>query len=480
MAGAADVEAVQRRAEALRGLRAIRAVGAHLGDQRVVEQRDVAALDDARIDPDALARGLQVALEPTGRGQKAARRVLGVDPGLDRPAVLPDVVLGQRERLPGRDAQHLLDQIEAGCELGHRVLDLEARVHLEEIEAALGVDDALDRAGRAVADRARERHRLLAHRAPRRRVEERARRLLDHLLMAALDRAFALAEVDRVAVAVGEHLDLDVARLAHELLEEHAIVAEGRARLAARALDAGAQIALVERHAHALAAPARGRLDHHRVADLGRDAGGELEVADRLPVPGDHVDAGFRREALGRELVAHHPDRVRRRTDEGDPCRLERLGERGVLGQKAIARMDRLGAGLPRRRDDLLDPEIALGRGRRPDRDRLIGHADVQRVGVGLRVDRDRRDAEPPAGPDHAAGDLAAIGDQELVEHSQARFPADWRANLRRPPRQYNSAAQSAASQRSVTRRGGRGQSSAGAASCTWPPRCRRRAIVAV
>jgi hypothetical protein len=58
-------------------------------------------------------------------------------------------------------------------------------------------------------------------------VEERRRRLLDHLLVAALDRALALAEVDDVAVLVGQHLDLDVARLLDELLDEHAVVAEG-------------------------------------------------------------------------------------------------------------------------------------------------------------------------------------------------------------------------------------------------------------
>ena len=36
---------------------------------------------------------------------------------------------------------------------------------------------------------------------------------LQHLLVAALQRAVALAQVDRVAVAVGDHLELDVARV---------------------------------------------------------------------------------------------------------------------------------------------------------------------------------------------------------------------------------------------------------------------------
>ena len=45
------------------------------------------------------------------------------------------LVLGLRQRLAGRDAQLPLHQIEAGDHLGHRMLDLQARVHLHEVEA---------------------------------------------------------------------------------------------------------------------------------------------------------------------------------------------------------------------------------------------------------------------------------------------------------------------------------------------------------
>ena len=40
----------------------------------------------------------------------------------------------------------------------------------------------------------------------------------------------------------------------------------------------------------------------------------------------------------------------------------------------------------------------------------------MQRVGVGLGIDRHRPDAEPLAGADDATGDLATVGDQDLVE----------------------------------------------------------------
>src|SRR6202012_5808971 len=90
------------------------------------------------------------------------------------------------------------------------------------------------RAGALVFDRLGKRYRLLAHRLAGLLVEERARRLLDNLLVAALNRALALPEIDAVAVAVGDQLDLDVARFLDVLLDEHAVVGERRLGLVGR------------------------------------------------------------------------------------------------------------------------------------------------------------------------------------------------------------------------------------------------------
>ena len=46
-----------------------------------------------------------------------------------------DLVLRQRQRLAGGDAQLPFDQIEAGDHLGDRMLDLQAGVHLHEPDA---------------------------------------------------------------------------------------------------------------------------------------------------------------------------------------------------------------------------------------------------------------------------------------------------------------------------------------------------------
>ena len=60
------------------------------------------------------------------------------------------------------------------------------------------------------------------------RVERGRGAFLPDLLMAALQRTIALAEVNRLAPAVAEHLDFDMARLVQIFFEIDRIVAERR------------------------------------------------------------------------------------------------------------------------------------------------------------------------------------------------------------------------------------------------------------
>jgi hypothetical protein len=61
------------------------------------------------------------------------RRVLGVDAALDGVAALAQVGLREGQRLALRDRDLQLHEVEPGHHLRHRVLDLQARVHLEEV-----------------------------------------------------------------------------------------------------------------------------------------------------------------------------------------------------------------------------------------------------------------------------------------------------------------------------------------------------------
>jgi hypothetical protein len=113
------------------------------------------------------------------------------------------------------------------------VLDLEARVHFEEVEAALLVDEKLEGAGVDVAPSLDGGDGGGAHLLAQVWVEKGRGGLFDDLLVAALDGALALEEVDGAAVGVALDLIFDVVRALDELFEINAAVAKGVEGLAA-------------------------------------------------------------------------------------------------------------------------------------------------------------------------------------------------------------------------------------------------------
>src|SRR5205823_1347157 len=85
-------------------------------------------------------------------------------------------------------------------------------------------------------------------------AEPRRGRLLDNLLMAALDRAVALPEMHDIALRVAKHLHLDMARPLEIALEENAVVTKRARRLALRADQRAGEFVGAGHDAHATAA----------------------------------------------------------------------------------------------------------------------------------------------------------------------------------------------------------------------------------
>ncbi len=315
--------------------------------------------------------------DPAGRRQEIALRVLRIDAGLDRRPATDDLLLPQRQGLAGGDAELPFDQIETGHGFGHRMFDLKPGVHLEEVvgvgtEAARGVGDELHRARALIADRQSRIGRSLRHGGARLLRKPGRRTLLDHLLVAALQRAVALEEVDAASMAVGEHLHLDVAGRGDVFLDQHPPVAEGALRLAAGAFERRLEFDMRVDPAHAASAPARDRLDQDRVADLVGLLAQELRVLVVAVVARDDGNAGLLHQRLGRILQPHRAHRLRRRTDEHDARPRAGFREIGVLRQEPIARMQALGADplrqarrSPGRRDSRLSPRRSRGLRRR-------------------------------------------------------------------------------------------------------------------
>ena len=342
---AVDHELVERAPRALERLGAVAAGDDQLGDEGVERAGDGLALLVAAVEADAGAAGRV----PGGRGcrggHEVAAAVLGVDPELDR--VAADLRVVVPELLAGGDAEHLADQVDAGDLLGDAVLDLEAGVDLEEGDGAVLGDQELAGAGADVAGLAQDRLRRLVEAVDLVVGEERRGRLLDQLLVAALQRAVAGGDDDDVAVLVGQALGLDVARLVEELLDEALAAAERRRPPRGPPTRRRRRPRSISRATlRPRPPPPNDRLDRDRQAVLLGERDDLVGVLDRVLGARGQRGADLLGDVPGLDLVAERLDRRRRRADPGQPGVDHGLGEVGVLGEEAVARVHGVGAGL--------------------------------------------------------------------------------------------------------------------------------------
>ncbi len=302
------------------------------------------------------------------------------------------------------------------------MLDLEAGVDLEEVELERGdIEDVFDRAGGLVADGGGEALRGAEELGAELGREAGRGGFLDDLLVAALGGAVALAEGDDVAFAVAENLHLDVAGDADVFFEEDAALFEGGGGHAFDGFEGLDEFGFVLENLHADAAAAGGALEHDGVADAGGLGEGGGEVGQEFGT-GKHGHAVGVGEGAGGVLEAEVAHLLRSRADEHEALAGAGLGEVGVFGEEAVAGVDGLRAGLAGGGEDFFEVEVALGGGAGADVHGDVGLGDVERTGVGLGVDGDGADAEFLESADDAAGDGAAVGDEDGVEHREKNF----------------------------------------------------------
>src|ERR1044072_1689723 len=129
------------------------------------------------------------------------------------------------------------------------------------------------------------------------------------------------------------------------------------------------------------------------------------------PEPGTASPPGGARGAggpvRGGDRVTEVGDGLRGRADPDQARVQDRLSELGVLGEEAVSGMDGVRARLARGAQDLVDVQIAGGRGVTAQSERLIRGADMRRVPVRVGVHGHARDTGIPAGPGNADSDFA-------------------------------------------------------------------------
>ncbi len=243
--------------------------------------------------------------------------------------------------------------------------------------------------------------------------------------MTALDAAFALAEMDDVAVVIADHLHLDVPGVGNNLFDIDIVATECRLGLGPAAVIRLFQLGDAEDHAHASAAAAGDGLDHDRAggAERGEEVAGLVQTGGAAGSLGNR-DAATVGQRASRNLVAEQFQQFRARSHEYQARVGAGASESGVLAQESIARMHRVAAFFPGDRNHLTDIQI-WRRARSGQGDRFIDASNMKGARIVLGIDANRPDPHFGRGASDADGNFAAVRDQErFYAHRRNSHPA--------------------------------------------------------
>ena len=293
------------------------------------------------------------------------------------------------------------------------MLDLQAGVHLEEIEGTVRGQEKLDGSAGSVVDGAGRGHGGRAEARTQILADGRRGAFLQDLLVPPLEAALAFPDSDAASPRIRHDLHLDVPRLLDQFLRVDRAIVEERPGFRRSAGEGGLQIPFGVHPPHPLSSPSRRGLEQNRVTGPARELLQLLRAGGRTRHPRNNWNPRRFHEAATGRLGAHRLDRFGRRTDEREPRLRTGAREPGVLRQEPVTGMDERRAGLPRRFEDRRHRQVTLASRRRPDPHGIVRHRHVRRFAVGVRKNRHGLDAHVPARPEDPNCDLPAVRDEQ-------------------------------------------------------------------
>src|SRR5208283_5376644 len=342
--------------------------------------------------------------------------MLGIDPAFYRMPLKDDFVLGQRHGRTRRNSDLLVDKIDTRDHFGDRMLDLNPCVHFDEVKFAVLVEE-LDGSRSGIIEFTHRDRADFTYFQALRSIEGGRRTFFPNLLMPALQRAIAFAEMNGLAVSIAQNLDFDMTRLFQKFFQINRIIAKACLGLGPRHIERSGKIMRGAGDFHAAPAATRRRLYEDRITKP-PGHGQRLLIAGDCAGRARHAgNAEPDRRRFRFDLIAHEPDMLRLRPDESDVMVRKNLRESRILREEPIARMQGLGAGDFTGREKGWNVQIGIARGRRPDAHRFVGELYMHRVSVGCRMNSHGRDSEFLGGAQNPQGNFAAIGDKDFVEH---------------------------------------------------------------
>ena len=416
---------VQARQRLLAGV----AMHDQLGHHRVVKRADGVALAHAIVNAGGAAfkaarLWLAIDLQSASGGQEVVVGVFGANAGLDGMALDAQLVLTQRQRLATGHTQLPLDQVQASDGFGHRVLHLQAGVHLHEKELhGFGLvisrllDDKFDCARAHIVHRFGRRHRSSAHLRTQGFGHAGGRGFFEHLLVAALHRAVALKQIYAIALRVAKHLDLDVAWALHILFDQHRIAAKAVEGFALATRERSGKVFGPLDHPHAFATATRAGFDQGRVADAVGFALQQDRVLISAVVTRHKGHTSRFHQTLGFGFEAHRQNGRCRRANEHQTRCDAGLGKVFVLAQKSIAGVHGFSACVFSGLQNAFPAQVAVFGGAATHMHRFVAGLHMLGTRISVGINRHGLNAQSASGGRHAASDFATVGDQNFFEH---------------------------------------------------------------
>ncbi len=314
-----------------------------------------------RIQANAHTARRAIGNQRTVVGFEAVTRVFGRHAALYRAAENLDVFLrfdidaAVRQFVAHADQKLRTYDVDTRNLLGNRVLDLNARIDLDEVNIFVFVHQKLDRTRAGVVGGAAQFEGVGVEFVFGFLRQSNRRGDLDHLLKATLHGAIALVEVHQISVLVSENLHLDVLRIVDIFFDKNRIVAECRAGFVARFIVFRFHFGVAAHDAHPASAAARGRFNHDGVADFIRLRFRNFGRRNIRQAVFNQRNFQATRQFFRPHFITELHHRLRTRADKNDAFLAAAGRKLHVFRQKTVARVNGLHPAFFRHTQDFFD-----------------------------------------------------------------------------------------------------------------------------
>src|SRR5579883_1503857 len=392
------------------------AEGDELTNERVVVWWDLVTGVNVRIESHTVTTRSMEAGNGTGRRTKIFFGIFRIDAALNSMALGLARTLG--DAATGGHMELLANEIETNNLLGHRMLDLNTRIHLHEVKIVVLIEKEFDRTSANIADARGAFHRCRTHSITHLFRNDRRGRLLYQFLVTTLNGALTLVIVNDGTMGIAEDLNLNVAWLIDILLDVDVTIVESRRCLGLRHHHLLREIVHIVNDTHTTASTASHGFDDDRKPNRFGNLTRLINILYNAIGAADNGHTCFTHRVLSAGLIPHGLDHIRFGADEDETGSVADIRELGILRQEAISRMDRLCIRKMRRTYDARNIKVTLSTGSGADTDRFIGKTNVKRMAVSFGINGDGLHAHFATRTNNTKGDLAAIGYEDFIEHS--------------------------------------------------------------